>query len=560
MPPVTEDAPEGHSNAPPEHAAEQSPHTSSEPSRSTVAEPATTLAPTSETLTEQENPSEPTSDTIAEQEIAQKRLSARSFSDLPEVVPSATYEGLQAVPQEIPHGLHPVSEETYGGLQVAPKNTYPRKAVESPTVQVLPEPYKSEYGGDATTLASEPTPSEKPQPVQGLKGRLNQKVYGIRAKWLLLGVLILVLIIALGAGLGAGLSSSSKDHKDQRSGALNGTRIALATQVFAGDTEESLVMYFQHRTGQIRYMTFANGQWSGGNASTVFAHNAKMNTPIAAVSYVWNGVSFWRVFYVDVTNVIREVWGANNTQGVELGYLNSYNISPMDDDQIGMVVCWDGPTTESTYANGYGQIGDAAASLLSWRLVYASNETTFQQMTYHGDTQLYTSEQTLPNLNGHAAPACHNQGSGSVLYLMALDLQSQINVYWKDTNTDLTNTSSHPINVWTNASVAIPNVDDAATIGYTQYLYSQDKNDQLISAYNLSLAAENTSLIPGSRFTVQGIAGLPNTGLAVTARPNPAGGNDILAFYQTDGSHLGYFERDADGVSWNSANLVIPYD
>lgn len=108
-------------------------------------------------------------------------------------------------------------------------------------------------------------------------------------------------------------------------------------------------------------MTFENGQWSGGNASTVFANNAKMNTPIAAVSYVWNGVSFWRVFCmsntnlftllglivgidVDATNVIREAWGANNTQGVELGYLNSYNISPMDDDQVGMVVCWDGPT------------------------------------------------------------------------------------------------------------------------------------------------------------------------------------------------------------------------
>ncbi len=103
-------------------------------------------------------------------------------------------------------------------------------------------------------------------------------------------------------------------------------------------------------------------------------------------------------------------------------------------------------------------------------------------------------------------------------------------------------------------------MDNAATIGYTQYLYSQDKNDQLISAYNLSLAAEDTSLITGSRFIVQGNPGIPNTGLAVTARPNPAGGNDVIAFYQTDRSHIGYFERDADGVSWNSANLVIPYE
>lgn len=288
--------------------------------------------------------------------------------------------------KEIPQGLYPIGAETYGGLQNAPTYTYPGDAASPPVHaehHTFPEGYKPEGGKEVGALGAVPPPSGKEQPVKGLKERLNQKKYGIRVKWLLLGILILIVIIALGAGLGAGLSSrygkistceqgtliglltcrsgNSKGQEVQQSGALNGTRIALATQVFEGDNEESLVMYFQHRTGQIRYMTFANGNWSGGDASTVFAHNAKMNTPIAAVSYVWNGVSFWRVFCmvkdhsltscglisgidVDVTNVIREVWGANNTQGWELGYLSTYNISPMDDDNIGMVVCWDGPT------------------------------------------------------------------------------------------------------------------------------------------------------------------------------------------------------------------------
>ncbi len=119
-------------------------------------------------------------------------------------MPSATYEGLQVAPKEIPQGLHPVGAETYSGLESAP--TY-----KHPTAQAEHHPstgaYSHEEGREAAPFAAEPSPSEKPQPVKGLKGRLNKKVYGIRAKWLLLGALILVIIIALGAGLGTGLSS-----------------------------------------------------------------------------------------------------------------------------------------------------------------------------------------------------------------------------------------------------------------------------------------------------------------------------------------------------------------
>ena len=75
----------------------------------------------------------------------------------------------------------------------------------------------------------------------------------------------------------------------------------MATQSFAtneqGSSEESLVMYFQHWTGQIRWMRLGDdGQWTGGDSTTVVATNAKDHTPISAVSYVWDGVSFWRVF------------------------------------------------------------------------------------------------------------------------------------------------------------------------------------------------------------------------------------------------------------------------
>lgn len=108
------------------------------------------------------------------------------------------------------------------------------------------------------------------------------------------------------------------------------------------------------------------------------------------------------------------------------------------------------------------------------------------------------------------------------------------------------------------ASIAISNVQDNATLGYTKYLYAQDRDDKLIRAYNISFDAENTRLDTGGGFVVQGNPGIINTGLGITARPDHAGGDDVIALYQTDGSHIGYYERDSDGVSWISANIGVP--
>lgn len=93
-----------------------------------------------------------------------------------------------------------------------------------------------------------------------------------------------------------------------------------------------------------------------------------------------------------------------------------------------MVACWYGPTSPQEYAEGYATTTDA--SRLAIRLVYAADATTFHQMSYHGDTQVWTQEETLSDLNGHATPTCYNRGQGTVDYLMFVNLQNAINVYW----------------------------------------------------------------------------------------------------------------------------------
>jgi hypothetical protein len=86
-----------------------------------------------------------------------------------------------------------------------------------------------------------------------------------------------------------------------REGAWNGTGIALTSQSFASNLQDaplgSLVMYFQHHTGDIRFMRLTSeGEWVGGSPSEVVATNAKNSTPIGAVAYVKDGASLWHIF------------------------------------------------------------------------------------------------------------------------------------------------------------------------------------------------------------------------------------------------------------------------
>jgi hypothetical protein len=140
-------------------------------------------------------------DEVAEREHQQKRVSSYSFSNLPEVVPNDTYQGLQHVPTDRYHGGVVGHDDS-------------KEAVAKPTVFVenLPEFWnkqpeywnKGRGNEEAVSLATEPAEPQKPQTV----GRLNRRVCGVRAKWALLGLATLVLlIIVLGAGLGAGLKS-----------------------------------------------------------------------------------------------------------------------------------------------------------------------------------------------------------------------------------------------------------------------------------------------------------------------------------------------------------------
>lgn len=74
-------------------------------------------------------------------------------------------------------------------------------------------------------------------------------------------------------------------------GAFNGSGIALASQSFQGDEQGSMVLYYQHYTGTIRFKQLRDGDWVGGTQSEIVAYDAKNGTPISAVAYALHNVS-----------------------------------------------------------------------------------------------------------------------------------------------------------------------------------------------------------------------------------------------------------------------------
>ena len=211
-------------------------------------------------------------------------------------------------------------------------------------------------------------------------------------------------------------------------------------------------------------------------------------------------------------------------------------------------------------------------------LWYASDNTTFKQYGWRYGDEEWDYQEEWKNLNGHAGVGCYSWGEGTVTYAMFVDLKNTVNFYWKDTNSNMTATDDHPINEWTNckltfilthttpatlthnpftASISIPNVNPATSLGYTNYFYAQMASNEIMG-YNISWNAENTSIVSRDTFTIGGDPGLPGTHLSVTALPNQSGGDDINVFYQTVGDDVTEYTRNLEVGQWSKVNILIP--
>ncbi|KAF7194603.1 hypothetical protein HII31_04109 [Pseudocercospora fuligena] len=455
----------------------------------------------------------------------------------------------------------------------------------SPTelVSPMPETYRSDNEEKEVVIPPlQPEAYQRPEE----RPQKRRRICGIPPLWFFIALAaVIILAIALGVGLGVGLNNDKSSDSDDdtqvntdyliggaispeyytTSGAFNGSGIALAQQSFSRELQDgnqgSLVMYFQHWTGEIRYKQLSNdGAWIGGDYSAIVAQDAKNSTPLSAVSYVLNESSTWHVFYIDQNNTLKQRSNSNTTNVWEDGPINDLNLKVFDADTIGMQACW--------YGNDYGDSDYAHTPLpnespqanksheVGMHMWYASDNNTFQQYGWRDGDDSWEHQGSWPDMNGHAGVGCYSWGPGTVTYVMFVNAENTVEFWWKDTNTNLTNTTTHPINAWTNATgISIPNVHPSTSLGYTNAFYAQ-LEDLYIHGFNISWAAENTSMY--DPFEVGGPQGLPGTHMSVTALPNNSGGSDLLVFYQTNGSAISEYTRDIIAGQWAQVEIDIP--
>ena len=161
--------------------------------------------------------------------------------------------------------------------------------------------------------------------------------------------------------------------------------------------------------------------------------------------------------------------------------------------------------------------------------------------------------------NAHAGVGCYSWDPNStVTYVMMVNIENEVEVWWKDVNASMQDTGSHPINRWVKAEAAnIPGVHPSTSLGYTSYLYAQSNATAEIMGYNVTWAAENTTIV--DHFAIPLAPGLPGTHLSVCTMPENSQGKSLAVFYQTEGDEVSQFRRDLDGGQWTTTKpLPIP--
>ncbi len=137
------------------------------------------------------------------------------------------------------------------------------------------------------------------------------------------------------------------------------------------------------------------------------------------------------------------------------GPINNLNLEVYDADQVGMQACWygndygDSDYTHSPLPNQNTSNGDPALSnQIGMHMWYAADEHTFQQYGWRDGDSSWQHQNVFSNMNGHSGVGCYSWGPGTVTYVMMVNEENAVEVYWKDTDTNLTSTKEHPINEW----------------------------------------------------------------------------------------------------------------
>jgi hypothetical protein len=421
---------------------------------------------------------------------------------------------------------------------------------------------------------------------------MKKRTYFIMVGCILIWVLALALGLGLGLGLGLKKSNSDGNSTDpfcrenpeyciggalnanylSKKGAYNGTGIALAGESWNVGQRRIFTLYFQHHTGDIRFMQYTTDRkWIGGSKAETVATDAKNGSPISAVAYALNTTQYFHIFYIDKNDTVKQLTKTNTTDIWQSGPLSDLKLKAMDSPSTGLQACWKGnyygDSDFSKFPTASGETNTQPfEQRLGMNIWYAVDESTFQQYAWYNGQNVWVPIQRWQGFNAHAGVGCYSWGEGTTTYAMMANKQNDVEFWWKDTNTTTVSQENHPINSWQNSTNgAIRGVHPITSLGYTTYFYAQ-MADRSIKGYNVTYQAENTTFVQDQTFTITDPAGpaigLGGTHLTVTAYAEKAGNvtkwDSLYVFYQTAGDDITAFTRPLAGGEWTKGTLTIP--
>lgn len=171
------------------------------------------------------------------------------------------------------------------------------------------------------------------------------------------------------------------------------------------------------------------------------------------------------MFYIGKNNTLLERIGNNKTNLWRDGPLGQLGLLALDDRNVGLVGC---------VYEGFGM--NTNASQMDIHLWYSSAANKIDELTFVYGSDQWVSGTAIFGYNGHAGISCYSWDGGSVTYLMLVNQKFQVEILWKELNTTLKSTTTHPVNQWTTGKFLFPSIYILPEAPGTDSIYSKGRN------------------------------------------------------------------------------------
>ncbi|MCJ1394598.1 hypothetical protein MMC18_007478 [Xylographa bjoerkii] len=258
-----------------------------------------------------------------------------------------------------------------------------------------------------------------------------------------------------------------------------------------------------------------------GNGNVLGVQGAANGTSLAGTSYVLKNILTW-------SNNLTDVW--------TVGSIGSQNCKASSQPGAALSVYWSALWGGITPGQSGGLV------LFAGGLDGLVHEYTWSAEGNDAWQQGFA----FPSTNGYAGAASWPGGGITNLYLQ--NAASSLEVWWKDFNTEQTNTSTHPLGIWNRGPAAVDEVRTNSSMAFSNNLYFQDSNNQILGIA-LNGTAEDLSCGPAFVVTAESVM----LGTSITCQtffPSTTGPSGIHVYFQTNGTDIVEYIRGQEGGQW----------